>query len=139
MASCLGAAVPDDHPIRPGVEARGVAEAVEVAPHRDQRLLDGVVGRIKVPQDPARDEVQPRGRVAREPLVGVPIARLRLLHQCDVHSPVPWSRPTTALTLSVDATGPVFHRTIDHTSVAEVQASSAGRSSVASAWIVSRS
>ena len=93
MAASLGLAVAHDHPVRPRLETRRIPEGVEIAPHGDERLLDGVIRGIEVAEDAARDQVEPRRGIAREALVRLAIACLSPLHQCDVHSPRP-ARPS---------------------------------------------
>src|SRR5207245_4900207 len=44
-----------EEPVRPGVEARRVAETGKVLPDGEQRLLRRVLGEVDVAQDPARD------------------------------------------------------------------------------------
>src|SRR6476661_9408236 len=51
----------DEEPVRPGVEARRIAELREVLPGREQRLLRRVLGEVHVAQDPARHGKKPIG------------------------------------------------------------------------------
>ncbi len=55
-ASALGgpeliAAGVEEEPVQPGLEAIGIAQSRQVPPAADERLLDGVLGTIRVPQD----------------------------------------------------------------------------------------
>src|SRR5262249_27405261 len=94
------------------IEPVGIAQRAEVLPDGDQRLLDRVLGRVLVAQDPAGDEEQPRGDGAGEPFVGVAVALLRLLDQRSTHDrprpPGPTAPPRGALTVSVALVGRVF-------------------------------
>jgi hypothetical protein len=60
--------------VKPGIEAVRVAQAREVAPRSDVGVLDRVAGEFLVPQNQARDRLQPRDRPADEPPEGVMIA-----------------------------------------------------------------
>jgi hypothetical protein len=42
----------------PGVETRGVAERREVTPAADERLLDGVLSAISVPENKSGDRIE---------------------------------------------------------------------------------
>ena len=64
----------DKQPVEPRVEAVVAAERGEVSPGPDERLLDGVLGLIRVPQDQSRGCVQPSDCGGRECGEGVMIA-----------------------------------------------------------------
>ena len=63
--------------MEPGVEPIRVAEARQVAPCPDQRLLDRVARELRVPKDEAGCRVQPRKGRVDELGEGVMIASLR--------------------------------------------------------------
>ena len=90
VPASLGIAGAHEEPVRPGVEARRVAELREVAPDGEQRLLRRVLGEIEVAQNSVRDRVEPipdgNGK-ARE---GLFVAALRSSHEIGIHaSPLP--------------------------------------------------
>ena len=64
----------DGQSVEPGVEPVRVAQAREVAPGSDVRLLDRVAREIRVPKDEAGGGVQPRDGRADEHGEGVMIA-----------------------------------------------------------------
>jgi hypothetical protein len=66
----------DGQAVEPGIEPVRVAEAREIAPGADQRLLDRIAGELAVPEDQASGCVQAGDRRARELGEGVMIARL---------------------------------------------------------------
>ena len=45
----------DDEAVQPGVEAVRIAEPRQVAPGDHQRVLEGILGPIDIPEDPLRD------------------------------------------------------------------------------------
>ncbi len=47
----------DEQPVEPGTEALRIAEPREFAPGEEECLLDGVLGPLRVAQDPVRDRV----------------------------------------------------------------------------------
>ncbi len=75
-SSLVGAGM-DEQTMEPRVEPTVLTESAKVSPGADQRLLDGILGRIRVAQDPAGDgeeAVVSRGRQGIECLV---VAALR--------------------------------------------------------------
>ena len=89
-ASALGgpeliAAGVEEQPVQPGLEAIGVAQGGQVPPAADERLLDGVLGAIGVPQDESRGGVHAADRGACQHGEGVMIALLRSLHEVSLH------------------------------------------------------
>ncbi len=88
----LGVTGTHEEPVRPGVEARRVAELGEVSPDGQQRLLRRILGKVDVAQDPVRHRMEPiahRDGQARE---GLLVTALRSNHQLGVHAP-PVERP----------------------------------------------
>ena len=67
--------------VQPVVERRGVAQPRQAAPGPDQRLLDGVLGEIRVAEDEAGRGVQARAGRAGELGEGVPVASPRSFHE----------------------------------------------------------
>ena len=61
----------------PGIEPLRFTEPGELTPCLDHRLLNGVLGRIRVPEDLAGDPEQPLAGRPDEPLEGVLIAARR--------------------------------------------------------------
>jgi hypothetical protein len=82
----LGVAGAHEEPIRPGVEARRVAELRKVPPDGEQRLLRRVLGKLDVAQNSMRDGVEPitggHGK-ARE---GLFVATLCSSHKIGIHA-----------------------------------------------------
>ena len=57
VPTCLLVAGVDEEAVEPGLEALGVAQPRELAPGKEERLLDGVLCPLNVPEDPVRDRV----------------------------------------------------------------------------------
>ena len=76
----------DEHPVEPGPEAVRVAERAQVAPRRDQGLLDGVRGKVGVREHELREVVELADRRGRQDAEGVPVASLCPLHQIPLHA-----------------------------------------------------
>jgi hypothetical protein len=87
----LRVASPEEQPVRPGIEAGRVAELRQVTPDAEERLLAGVLGEVRVAQDPVGDRVQSITHVDREARKCPAIEALRPDHEVDVHVP-PTSR-----------------------------------------------
>jgi len=58
FATRFGVAGIHEEPMGPGLEPIGIPEAREMAPRVEQRLLRGILGEVRVTQDPARHRVQ---------------------------------------------------------------------------------
>ena len=71
----------DGEPMEPGVEPVRVAQAREVAPGADERLLDRIARELRVPEDEAGGRVQPRDGQVDERGEGVMIASPRPLDE----------------------------------------------------------
>ena len=83
-------------PVEPGLEAVGITQGAELAPCGQQRLLDGIVSKVEVAQDPERDCHASVAGQAHQRIEGLSIASPRLVHQCRVHRSLrgrPSSRP----------------------------------------------
>ena len=57
LATCLGVAGVDDEAVKPRVETVEVAEGGEIAPGTQQSLLGGILGSIRVAEDPECERV----------------------------------------------------------------------------------
>ena len=75
----------DEQPVKPGVEAVGVAQRGQITPGPDERLLDGVLGLVGIAQDQPGGGVQPEDRGACQRGEGVMIASPRPLHEFSLH------------------------------------------------------
>ena len=62
FASRLGMTGVDEQPIQPGLEPVRIPQAGQVAPRVEQRLLRGILGQVRVTQDPARNRMGLAGR-----------------------------------------------------------------------------
>jgi len=76
-----------EKPVRPGLEASRLAQLRKVLPDRDQRLLGRVLGKIEVPQDPARHGEEPVGDLSGDHGVRTLVAALCPYHELGVHAP----------------------------------------------------
>ena len=74
----------DHQAVEPVVERRGVTQPRQAAPGPDQRLLDGVLGQIRVAQDEAGRGVQARAGRADEFSEGMPVASPRSIHESEL-------------------------------------------------------
>ena len=83
--------------MKPGVEPIGLAEPRELAPGRDERLLDGVLGQADVTQDPMRDGEQPICRATGEGGEGLLVPSTSRQDERLVHACLSTSRPGWAL------------------------------------------
>ena len=77
----------DEDPPKPGIEPVVVAQRGQLAPGRDQGLLDGVLGSIDVAQDPERDRHQPIADRTCEIGERFLIPSSGQVHECLLHSP----------------------------------------------------
>ena len=104
----LGVAGAHEEPVRPGVEARRVAELRKVPPDGQQRLLRRVLGEVGVAQDPVRHRVESVAHGDGEAREGLLVAVLRPSDQLGIHALPPLAaRSIRALTRygRVDAAG----------------------------------
>jgi hypothetical protein len=67
-AACLAIARVDELALQPGFEAIGVAQATQIAPGGDQRLLGRVLSPFVVPEDESCDGVEPVAPAASQPV-----------------------------------------------------------------------
>ena len=93
VSACLAMARVDEQSVEPGLEAVGIAEAVDVAPGGHERLLGRVLGRGLVTQDQPGDDEEPADRDARQLCERVVIAHHRPLHEIPVHRASRCARP----------------------------------------------
>jgi uncharacterized RmlC-like cupin family protein len=89
VPATLGVAGTHEEPVRPGVEARRVAEIGEVPPDVEQRLLRRILGEVDVAQDPVRNGVEPTANGYGEARKGLLVAILRPDHKRGIHVPSP--------------------------------------------------
>ena len=83
------------------VERRGVTQPRQAAPGPDERLLDGILGQLRVAKDEAGGGVQARAGCADEFGEGVPVALPRSIHESDlVHDRLSAVGATTAVALA---------------------------------------
>ena len=75
---------PHHQAVEPVVERRRVTQPRQAAPGPDERLLDGILGQLRVAEDEAGRGVQARAGRASELREGVPVASLRSLHESDL-------------------------------------------------------
>lgn len=81
----LEEAEPHDEAVGPRFEAVDVPQARQVTPHRHERLLDGVVGAVGVPNDPVCGRVEALHGSAGQQLVGLAISPLGSGDQILIH------------------------------------------------------
>ena len=75
---------PDHEAVEPVVERRGVTQPRQAAPGPDERLLDGILGQLRVAEDEPGGGVQARAGGADEIGEGVPVALPRSVHESDL-------------------------------------------------------
>ena len=93
--SSFAIAAVDEHAVHPRLEAVRVAELRQLAPRGDERVLEGVVGEVRVPEHPERDRVQPVGGLPDEGRKCVAIPAPRLLDEVSIHLGLRRPRPCT--------------------------------------------
>ena len=91
--ACLGVAGAHEEPVRPGVEARRVAELRKIPPDGQQRLLRRVLGEVEVAQNSMRDRMEPIAHGHGEAREGLLVAVLRANHEIGIHASS--ARPAT--------------------------------------------
>ena len=74
-----------EQPVEPGVEAIDVTECRQVPPAPDERLLDGVLCPVGIPEDESCSGIKSADRRACEHGEGVMIASLRPSHEIPLH------------------------------------------------------
>ena len=88
----------DEQPVEPGVEAIRVAQRGQHAPGPDERVLDGVLGLIGIPEDEPGGGIQAGDRGGCQLGEGVMIAFPRPLHEVSLHvAPRRWHGRSTVL------------------------------------------
>ena len=80
----------DEQPMEPGLEAIGIAQAVEASPGGHEGLLGSVLGSAFVAEDQSGGDVEPADRDARQLTERVVIARHRPLHEIPLHRGSSW-------------------------------------------------
>ncbi len=69
----------------PGVEPVRIAEARQVTPGDHQRVLQGILGPVDIPEDPLGDREEPVATRPDQGHEGRLVARLRLLDEIAIH------------------------------------------------------
>ena len=82
----LGIAGAHEEPVRPGLEARRVAELREVPPDAQQRLLRRILGEVEVAQDPARHGKEPIRDLGGKEGVRLLVTSLSSDHEIGIHA-----------------------------------------------------
>ena len=85
VAPELVVAGPDQQTMEPGVESVGVAQPPDVSPGFDERVLQRVLGAIRVAEDQPCRRVQASARAMCEDRERLPIAQLRPRHELRLH------------------------------------------------------
>ena len=80
----------DEQPVEPGLEAIGIAQAVEASPGGHEGLLRSVLGSAVVAEDQSGGDVEPADRDARQLTERVVITRHRPLHEIPLHRGSSW-------------------------------------------------
>jgi hypothetical protein len=71
--------------MQPGIESVRIAESTQVTPGDHQRILEGILGSIDVPQDPMRDREEPVATRMDQVHEGLLVAALRRLDEIAIH------------------------------------------------------
>jgi hypothetical protein len=87
---------PDEDPVGPRLEPVRVAELRQLLPHREERLLSGVLGEVDVAKDPLRHAVQPVAHGHDQAREGLVVALLRPGHEVRQIHATPLGRPGTS-------------------------------------------
>jgi hypothetical protein len=74
---------PDEDPVQPTLEPVGLPELGQLPPAAHERLLDGILGEVRVAEDEAGGGIQARAGRADELGEGMPVA-----FPCSNHEPV---------------------------------------------------
>ncbi len=76
---------PDQQPVEPGLELVRVAQAADIEPRAEERVLDRIGGPLVVAQDQAGGREQPLREAGSQRGEGVDVASLRADHQVVLH------------------------------------------------------
>ena len=74
----------NEDPPEPRLESLRIAEARQLTPGRDERLLDGILGAVEVAQDALGHGEQPVGIGARQEAEGLSVSVPRRLDQLSI-------------------------------------------------------
>jgi hypothetical protein len=85
VSAGLPVARPDEEAMQPGIELVRVSEAADVAPRLHERVLDGVVGTIRVPEDQPGGRIEAEADAGGERREGLSIASLGPGHELRLH------------------------------------------------------
>ena len=75
----------DDESMDPRVPRIGIPQGPHISPGGDERLLDRVLGAVRIPKDERCDAVQPIGRRLRQDGEGGVIALTCPFDECSIH------------------------------------------------------
>jgi hypothetical protein len=101
----LIAAGVEEEPVEPRLEAIGVAQAGQIPPAPDERLLDGVLRTIGILEDESSRGVKPADRGACQQGEGVMIASPSPLHEVSLHVALGSARPVWSRLESIGGFG----------------------------------
>jgi hypothetical protein len=85
LLACLAIARVDEQAPQPRLEAVGIAQAAQIAPGGEQRLLGRILGPFAVPEDESRDGVEPVDPEASQLRERLSIPHHRSLHEVPLH------------------------------------------------------
>jgi len=98
----------DEQAVKPGNESVGIPECGQITPGSDERVLDGVLGLLGIPEDEPGGGIEAGDRGACQLGKGVMIAPPSSLHEVSLHhAPQRWRRHSTPLVEYGDA-GPAI-------------------------------
>ena len=97
----------DENAVEPRLEPIEVAQGGELPPHLDEGHLDGVLGEVRVAQDPMGDENAAVADLANQGAEGLLVALSRPVHDRSQH-PLPpvfdaLAAPSTSMSVGVGA------------------------------------
>src|SRR4051794_27936736 len=92
LASRFGVTGVDEQPVQPGLEPVRIPQAGQVAPRVEQRPLRGVLGQVRVTQDPTRDRMELVAETSDQRVERLFVAVHRPLDELPLHH-FPWSTP----------------------------------------------
>ena len=75
----------DDEAMDPRFPGVGITQASDVSPGGDERVLDRILGAVRIPKDERRDPVQATGRCLGQRGEGCVITFLGPLDECSIH------------------------------------------------------
>lgn len=82
-----------EEPVEPGVEPVRIAEARQVTPGDHQRVLQGILGPIDIPEDPMRNREEAATAEADQVDERRLVTSLGCLYEIAIHRRLPWLAP----------------------------------------------